>query len=76
MGFTLLIEEDHEMNGNQRPAAAKIYQFPRKVSAVARPLMLDNRLATDRGLAELQTVEFGSGWYHEAAVQAEWPRRS
>jgi Protein of unknown function (DUF2735) len=72
----LLIEEDLKMNANQRQTTAKIYQFPLKSSAIAGRSMLESRSANDRRLADLPMVEFGSGWYHEAAVQAERPRRS
>jgi Protein of unknown function (DUF2735) len=70
-----MLKEIIEMDGNQRRSEAKIYQFPLKNSAIPRRAMLENRSATDRRLVEATTVEFGSGWYHEAAVQDERPRR-
>ena len=60
------------MNTNAQPPTAKIYQFPRKISANAGR---EAKLAADRQQA-LPSVEFGSGWYHEAAVQADRIRKS
>jgi hypothetical protein len=64
------------MNANSPPHTAKIYQFPRKTSAMPGSHNREMRLATDHRLRALPTVEFGSGWYHDAAVQAEWVRKS
>jgi hypothetical protein len=62
------------MSVDMRPSA-KIYQFPRKaqtnfadanrrVAAVANPQF-----------EAPPAVEYGSGWYHEAAIEAERPRK-
>jgi hypothetical protein len=64
------------MHANERPPTAKIYQFPRKTAASSGQAVRDPRAAADHRLRALPSVEFGSGWYHEAAVQAEWPRKS
>ena len=61
---------------NSRPASAKIYQFPRKTSANAGESSRETRAAIDHRGQSVPTVEFGSGWYHEAAVQAELIRKS
>ena len=64
------------MNTNQRPPTAKICQFPLKDLRVpGRP----GRVAASVTELRPQTfpaVEFGSGWYHDAAIQAELPRKS
>jgi hypothetical protein len=53
-----------QVNTNSHPPTAKIYQFPQKTSANARA-------AREALMREAPSVEFGSGWYHEAAVQAD-----
>jgi hypothetical protein len=64
------------MHTTERPPTAKIYQFPRKTVVNAGAAARDPRAAPDHRLRALPSVEFGSGWYHEAAVQAEYPRKS
>lgn len=46
--------------------SAKILVFPRKSSLPSVPVRLSDRMELD---ARVACVEFGSGWYHEAAVQ-------
>jgi hypothetical protein len=64
------------MNTCPRPPSAKIYQFTPRISAnpggSGRPI----KSAPDPRLRPLPTVEFGSGWYHEAAIDADTPRKS
>jgi hypothetical protein len=55
--------------------SAKIYQFPRKDPAAAGDDRGESRPAADPRLPRFASTEFGSGWYHEAAVQAERGRR-
>jgi Protein of unknown function (DUF2735) len=62
------------MSTNSPPPSAKIYQFPRKISA--RPSLRETMSAVDYRLRLAPSVEFGSGWYHDAAIQAERPRKS
>lgn len=64
------------MNTNSRPPTAKIYQFPCKTSASPNRSNREMMTARDDRLRAAPSVEFGSGWYHDAAVQAEWPRKS
>jgi hypothetical protein len=48
--------------------SAKIYQFPVSARATAR---LTSHAASSRAAelpARLARVEFGSGWYHDAAI--------
>jgi len=63
------------MNANARPPTAKIYHFPVKNSPTLRGLSPDARTPVDRGAGALPTVEFGSGWYHDAAVRADRVRK-
>jgi hypothetical protein len=66
---------DFPMSKNSPPASARIYQFPARGSA--RPVRaLQASPTTTDPRRELPAVEFGSGWYHEAAVQAETLRKS
>jgi hypothetical protein len=62
------------MNSNQRPPSAKIYQFRAKPSASRIGSREVIQTAEDRKPVSLP-VEFGSGWYHEAALQAELSRK-
>ena len=62
------------MNMNSPPTSAKIYQFPRK-GVVAAALSRETKPALDHRLRVVPTVDFGSGWYHEAAIQAERTRK-
>jgi hypothetical protein len=64
------------MSTNSRPPTAKIYQFPRKTSASLAASGKEIKAATDHRQRVVPAVEFGSGWYHDAAVQAEWFRKS
>ena len=59
------------MNVNSPPNTAKIYQFPVKMSAGLRGSARASKSAVDYRLQAAPAVEFGSGWYHEAAIQAE-----
>ena len=60
------------MNSDTRPTA-KIYQFPRR--PVARVNATSHETTADR-MNQTARADFGSGWYHEAAIQAERPRKS
>jgi hypothetical protein len=60
------------MNMNSHPPSAKIYQFPQKTAAAA--IGLEMNPARDHLMRAVPNVEFGSGWYHDAAVQAEGTR--
>ena len=61
---------------NSQPPSAKIYQFPRKASLNAAASNRDIKSAADLRARALPSVEFGSGWYHDAAMQADRPRKS
>jgi hypothetical protein len=62
------------MSANSPPNTAKIYQFPVKVSRLRGGR--ESRSAMDYQLQPAPAVDFGSGWYHEAAIQAERLRKS
>jgi Protein of unknown function (DUF2735) len=60
-----------EMGTQGRRESAKIYQFPKK----GRPQPSYGANA-DVWAQDLPVVDFGSGWYHEAAIrEAEQPRK-
>ena len=64
------------MTPNSQPPSAKIYQFPRKTHAnVAAGGGRSAWSARDERALTLPTVEFGSGWYHDAAIQADRVRK-
>jgi hypothetical protein len=63
------------MTSHSQPPSAKIYQFPRKTQASAAAAGRNGWSARDERLRALPTVEFGSGWYHDAAIQADRPRK-
>ncbi len=55
------------MSSDTRPSA-KIYQFPRRPTPRAN--VASHETAIGRA-GQTPRVEFGGGWYHEAAIQAE-----
>ncbi|MGD0562306.1 MAG: DUF2735 domain-containing protein [Roseiarcus sp.] len=63
------------MNTNSRPPTAKIYQFPRKTSAGAGAPSREIKPALHQPQRAAPSFEFGGGWYHEAAIQAECARK-
>jgi hypothetical protein len=63
------IEEKSAVTTNFGRESAKIYQFP-----VRRPPNTDaprqkSKPATDLNPIQVSEVEFGSGWYHDAAIR-------
>jgi Protein of unknown function (DUF2735) len=60
------------MNMNSPPTTAKIYQFPRRAAVAASR---EIKPAMDHRMRAVPTVDFGSGWYHEAAIQADRARK-
>jgi hypothetical protein len=63
------------MSKNSPPPSARIYQFPARGSArPGRPLPASPSTPDPR--LTVPAVEFGSGWYHDAAVQADTHRKS
>jgi hypothetical protein len=63
------------MSTAPRPPTAKIYQFPRRVTArSANPGASTGPMLAPSGANEPR-VDFGSGWYHEAAIEAERGRK-
>ncbi len=59
------------MTPDSRPSA-KIYPFPRRPLARAGTA---GQPASPERAPQAPRVEFGEGWYHEAAIQAERPRK-
>jgi len=64
------------MNTNASPPTAKIYQFPVRTSANWAGINQDIRTSADPRLKGFPVVDFGSGWYHEAAMKADLSRKS
>jgi hypothetical protein len=60
---------------NVRQETAKIYQFPRRIAATNAGLRQEYASAPNFRSQPLPAVECGSGWYHEAAIEAERPRK-
>jgi hypothetical protein len=58
-----------------RQESAKIYQFPRTIAANSVGLCEKHAIAPDFRLQPMPAVEMGSGWYHEAAIEAERTRK-
>ncbi len=63
------------MSTDSQPPSAKILPFVRKSPAKTAGAGRDTRATRDERLRAFATVEFGSGWYHEAAIQAEALRK-
>jgi hypothetical protein len=58
-----------------RRQSAKIIPFPRRIGANNAGLRQEHAAAPDSRLQAMTAVEFGSGWYHQAAIEAERPRK-
>jgi hypothetical protein len=63
------------VGSNVRQETAKIYQFPRRIAANNAGVRQEYASAPDYRSQPLPAVEFGSGWYHEAAIEAERTRK-
>jgi len=57
-----------------RTGTAKIYQFPRKIAGNADRNRRIEKPESDLQARRVVIIESGSGWYHDAAIQAERPR--
>jgi hypothetical protein len=62
------------MSADMRPSA-KIYQFPRKAQANFVASASRAIAPTNPRFQAAPTIEYGGGWYHEAAIAAERPRK-
>jgi hypothetical protein len=62
------------MTANSQRPSAKILPFVRKSPAKNAAAARDTAQARDERRA-LPAVEFGSGWYHDAAIQSETARK-
>jgi hypothetical protein len=60
------------MSIDLRPSV-KIIQFPRR--PIVRVNIASREVVADRA-SQAPRVEFGSGWYHEAAIQSDRQRKS
>jgi hypothetical protein len=60
---------------NVRQETAKIYQFPRRIGSNSVGIPEDHASAPDSRRQRSPAVEMGSGWYHEAAIEAERTRK-
>jgi hypothetical protein len=60
---------------NVRQETAKIYQFPRRITAGRAGFRQEYASTTDVRQQSLPAVECGSGWYHQAAIEAERTRK-
>ena len=53
--------------------SAKIYQFPTRVRSANDMRRMEAEVAAARA-AQLPCIEFGAGWYHEAAIEEAAPK--
>jgi hypothetical protein len=58
-----------------RQESAKIIPFPRRIGANSVGLRQDHASAPDSRAQPMPALEFGSGWYHQAAIDAERTRK-
>ena len=56
---------------NVHRETAKIYTFPVKQDAVRRRLALQAQRVAEFDARSIPRTDFGSGWYHEAAIDDE-----
>jgi hypothetical protein len=59
--------KDKTMAERTQPETAKIYQFP----AGGRSSRAAGRKHTEDHVVTAPRVDFGSGWYHDAAIETE-----
>ncbi len=64
------------MNTKSGAPTAKIYQFPKSTSGKLDERGPRSPSSTERRDFLPPPVEFGSGWYHQAAIDADIPRKS
>ena len=57
------------MGTTSRPETGKIYQFPRRSRTGEASRRDAGRRGAPAGSQGVAPVEFGAGWYHEAAIQ-------
>ncbi|WP_407518622.1 DUF2735 domain-containing protein [Methylobacterium oryzisoli] len=57
------------MATSSRPRSAKIYQFPAGGRAGAASVGAEARAAGEPSGPRLPPIVYGSGWYHDAAIQ-------
>ena len=63
------------MGNDIRHGSAKIYQFPQKIAATGSALSRGIVPAPDFRSQPAPTIMPASGWYHEAAIEAERTRK-
>ncbi|MFG1398886.1 DUF2735 domain-containing protein [Roseixanthobacter pseudopolyaromaticivorans] len=64
------------MATSQYPGSAKIYAFPTGGRAGVSSRQTPAKPVNDLAAMQIATMNFGSSWYHEAAIQdAETPRK-
>jgi hypothetical protein len=51
--------------------SAKIYQFPTRIRPIVDRHRDEVTTSADAASPRVATAVFGSGWYHEAAIDAE-----
>jgi hypothetical protein len=59
------------MSQNQEGTTATIYQFPAR-GRFAKAAPIDARLK----VVDAPSIAFGSGWYHDDAIEAERTRKN
>ncbi len=64
------------MNTNSNVPTAKIYRFPVKSAVIRSNATSTMAKGQAARLLVAPYVDFGSGWYHDAAIQNERPQKS
>ena len=59
------------MNTNSHTPSAKIYRFPVKSTVIRASAASSTGKGQTARLIVAPNVEFGSGWYHDSAIQTE-----
>ena len=63
------------MNEKFHAESAKIYPFPKRIGENTAENRKNAILTSKSGMPKFTATDFGSGWYHDAAMQAENPRK-
>jgi hypothetical protein len=67
--------KEHPVGNDARQQSAKIYQFPQRGSANGSALSRGSAPAPDIRSQRAPAIMTASGWYHEAAIEAERTRK-
>ena len=57
------------MGTDLHPKTARIYAFPARMDAARRERLMKARMEAESAVQRSPGTDFGSAWYHEAAIE-------